>query len=120
MIEDARVLRDEFVPREVEHRDPEVNHLASVLAPITDGRPTAPRASRLGVLEQGMTREAVERALAAERDDDRIPLKPSREFDVIAKLIDDGNLPFAPHPVAEDDLRAAPSSIDLREYQERA
>jgi len=40
MIEDARVLRDEFVPREVCHRDPEVNHLASVLAPITDGRPT--------------------------------------------------------------------------------
>lgn len=39
MIEDARVLRDEFVPREVCHRDPEVNHLASVLAPITDGRP---------------------------------------------------------------------------------
>ena len=38
MIEDARVLRDEYVPREVEYRDPEVNHLASVLAPITDGR----------------------------------------------------------------------------------
>ena len=39
MIEDARVLRDEFVPLEVCHRDPEVNHLASVLAPITDGQP---------------------------------------------------------------------------------
>jgi orc1/cdc6 family replication initiation protein len=39
MIEDARVLRDEFVPREVEHRDSEVNHLASVLAPIMDGQP---------------------------------------------------------------------------------
>jgi len=32
-------------------------------------------ASRLGVLEQGMTREDAERALAAERDDERIPLK---------------------------------------------
>ena len=39
MIEDVRVLRDEFVPREVEHRDREVIHLASVLVPITDGRP---------------------------------------------------------------------------------
>jgi len=77
-------------------------------------------ASRLGVLERGMTREAVERALAAERDDGRIPLKASREFDVIAELIDDGNLPFTPHPVAEGDLRSAPSTIDLRDYQERA
>ena len=77
-------------------------------------------ASRLEVLEQGMTREAVERALADEREDDRLPLKPSREFDVVAKLIEDGNLPFAPQPVDEADLRAAPASIDLREYQERA
>jgi DNA excision repair protein ERCC-3 len=77
-------------------------------------------ASRLGVLEQGMTREAVEHALAAEREDDQIPLKPSREFDVIAGLIEDGNLPFAPQPVDEADLRSSPSSIDLRDYQERA
>ena len=41
MIEDARVLRDEFVPREVCHRDNEVNHLSSVLAPIADGEPAA-------------------------------------------------------------------------------
>jgi len=39
MIEDARVLRAGFVPREVEHRDPEVNHLSSVLEPITRGEP---------------------------------------------------------------------------------
>jgi len=39
MIEDARVLRDEFVPREVCHRDNEVNHLSAVLAPITEGEP---------------------------------------------------------------------------------
>ena len=31
MIRDARVLRAGFVPREVEHRDAEVNHLSSVL-----------------------------------------------------------------------------------------
>jgi len=39
MISDARVLRAGFVPREVEHRDAEVNHLSSVLNPITNGEP---------------------------------------------------------------------------------
>jgi len=39
MIRDARVLRAGFVPREVEHRDAEVNHLSSVLDPITNGEP---------------------------------------------------------------------------------
>jgi Cdc6-like AAA superfamily ATPase len=39
MIRDARVLRAGFVPREVEHRDAEVNHLSSVLKPITNSEP---------------------------------------------------------------------------------
>jgi Cdc6-like AAA superfamily ATPase len=39
MIRDARVLRAGFVPREVEHRDAEVNHLSSVLEPITNAEP---------------------------------------------------------------------------------
>lgn len=39
MIRDARVLRAGFVPQEVEHRDAEVNHLSSVLEPITSGEP---------------------------------------------------------------------------------
>ena len=39
MIRDARVLRAGFVPREVEHRDAEVNHLSSVLEPITNREP---------------------------------------------------------------------------------
>jgi Cdc6-like AAA superfamily ATPase len=39
MIRDARVLRAGFVPREVEHRDAELNHLSSVLEPITNGAP---------------------------------------------------------------------------------
>lgn len=42
MIRDARVLRSEFVPSEVVHRDAEVNHLASVLEPITHGEPADP------------------------------------------------------------------------------
>ena len=36
MIRDARVLRAGFVPREVEHRDAEVNHLSSVLESVID------------------------------------------------------------------------------------
>jgi orc1/cdc6 family replication initiation protein len=39
MIRDARVLRTDFVPREVEHRDHEVNYLSEVLRPLTDGDP---------------------------------------------------------------------------------
>lgn len=39
MIRDARVLRAGFVPREVEHRDAEVNHLSSVLQPCANGEP---------------------------------------------------------------------------------
>ena len=39
MIRDARVLRAGFVPQEVAHRDAEVNHLSSVLKPITTDEP---------------------------------------------------------------------------------
>jgi DNA excision repair protein ERCC-3 len=77
-------------------------------------------ASRRGVLGQGMTREDVEGALAEERDDGRIPLKDSREFDVIAQLVEDGNLPFEPQPIDESRLRKEPADIDLRDYQRRA
>ncbi|OIB57307.1 hypothetical protein BBD46_02115 [Natrialba sp. SSL1] len=37
MITDARVLQPEFIPREVQHRDAEVNYLSNVLNPITNG-----------------------------------------------------------------------------------
>jgi orc1/cdc6 family replication initiation protein len=39
MITNARVLRPEFVPRDVVHRDAEVSHLSSALRPITNGNP---------------------------------------------------------------------------------
>jgi orc1/cdc6 family replication initiation protein len=39
MISDARVLRPEFVPNEVEHRNQEVNVLSNALKPIMDGQP---------------------------------------------------------------------------------
>lgn len=42
MITDARVLQPEFIPREVQHRDAEVNYLSSFLNPITEGNRTGP------------------------------------------------------------------------------
>ncbi|TKX60821.1 AAA family ATPase [Halorubrum sp. ASP1] len=42
MITDARVLQPEFIPREVQHRDAEVNYLSSVLDPITKGNRADP------------------------------------------------------------------------------
>ncbi|WP_338006581.1 Cdc6/Cdc18 family protein [Natronoglomus mannanivorans] len=42
MITDARVLQPEFIPREVTHRDGEVNALSSVLQPILNGHSADP------------------------------------------------------------------------------
>ena len=39
MITDARVLRPEFIPKEVGHRDQEVNHLSGAFRPLLDGDP---------------------------------------------------------------------------------
>ncbi|WP_273837121.1 Cdc6/Cdc18 family protein [Halococcus sp. PRR34] len=39
MIQDARVLQDEFIPKEVEHRDQEMNTLAGALDPVTRNEP---------------------------------------------------------------------------------
>ena len=39
MIQDARVLQDEFIPREVEHRDQEMNALSRALNPVTVNEP---------------------------------------------------------------------------------
>lgn len=42
MITDARVLQQEFIPKEVKHRDNEVNYLSSILMPVTDGDTVEP------------------------------------------------------------------------------
>lgn len=39
MLQNARVLRDEFVPSEVQHRDQEVNELSRALQPVIEGKP---------------------------------------------------------------------------------
>jgi len=39
MITNARVLQEDFVPRDVEHRDAETNRLSTALSPLLDGEP---------------------------------------------------------------------------------
>jgi orc1/cdc6 family replication initiation protein len=72
MIRDARVLRAGFVPREVEHRDAEVNHLSSVLEPITNGEPadtaivTGPSGTGKTCISQFVTERLREEVLGVE------------------------------------------------------
>ncbi len=51
--------------------------------------------------------------------EDKIRIKKGYEFQLIAKLIEDGVLPFIPRPVDPKDLREW-DGITLRDYQERA
>lgn len=53
-------------------------------------------------------------------DENKIQVKSGKEFDVIAELIEQGNLPFTPTPVENEDLRPDRSEVELRDYQERA
>jgi Cdc6-like AAA superfamily ATPase len=53
-IQDARFLRAGFVPSEVVHRDPEVNHLSNVLEPLARGE-TADTALITGSTGSGKT-----------------------------------------------------------------
>ncbi|MHC1624660.1 MAG: DEAD/DEAH box helicase [Methermicoccaceae archaeon] len=50
---------------------------------------------------------------------DKIRIKKGHEFQLIAKLIEDGILPFVPRPVYSGDLRDW-DGIKLRDYQKRA
>jgi len=72
MIRDARVLRAGFVPQEIEHRDAEVNHLSSVLEPITNGEPaetaivTGPSGTGKTCISQFVTERLREEVLETE------------------------------------------------------
>ncbi len=59
------------------------------------------------------------RQFLSRREEDRIKIKRGYEFELIAKLIEDGILPFVPKPVDEKDLRDF-DGIKLRDYQEEA
>lgn len=52
--------------------------------------------------------------------EDKIQIKSGSEFDVIAELIDNGNLPFSKTPVDETDLLEEPDNIELKQHQKRA
>jgi len=49
-----------------------------------------------------------------------IRIKRGREFELIAQIIEDGGLPFIPHPVNQEDLREPAVDFTLRDYQEEA
>ena len=51
---------------------------------------------------------------------DKIKIKQGMEFKFIAKLIDDGILPFMPRPLEKEDLRTPEISFDMRDYQKEA
>lgn len=53
-------------------------------------------------------------------DDDKIQIKSGQEFEVIAKLVEQGNLPFTTKAIEDDVLRGEPRDVSLRSYQERA
>lgn len=54
------------------------------------------------------------------KGEDKIKIKSGKEFEVIAELIERGNLPFAARGIADEDLRGEPEDVALRPYQERA
>jgi len=57
--------------------------------------------------------------LSKREGDDRIRIKKGMEFHLIARLIEDGILPFVPTPVSKEDLRPF-DKIKLRDYQKEA
>jgi len=57
--------------------------------------------------------------LTMRQGNDKIKIKKGKEFQLIAQLIEDGILPFIPHPVQQEDLREW-KGIELRSYQENA
>lgn len=54
------------------------------------------------------------------KGDTQIKLKSGKEFEVIAQIIEEGNLPFSSRPIEEADLRSEPANVSLRSYQKRA
>ncbi|HDD71538.1 MAG TPA: hypothetical protein ENF99_00945 [Candidatus Aenigmarchaeota archaeon] len=72
-----------------------------------------------GTKLQEVAWERYKRFLYRKEGKDRIRIKKGYEFLLIAKLIEDGCLPFVPQPVEEEDLRDW-DGFKLRSYQKRA
>lgn len=92
-----------------------------------------------GKVDQDKTWERYSDHLTRREGETKLRVKEGCEFRLIASMIDDGILPFAPHPVRKEHLRAKPAwrvehtfedrnqgrpprdmRLDLREYQQRA
>lgn len=58
--------------------------------------------------------------LSRREGSDKIKIKNGQEFRLIAKLIDDGILPFIPKPVQDEDRRQPNVDFELRDYQMEA
>lgn len=52
--------------------------------------------------------------------DNKIKIQNGKEFDVIAELVERGNLPFQAQEIDDVYLRGEPEGVTLRSYQERA
>lgn len=61
-----------------------------------------------------------EGGLHARKGEDKIKIQNGQEFDVIADLVEAGNLPFASRQIDPEDLRGEPDGVELRPYQVRA
>lgn len=53
-------------------------------------------------------------------EDDKIQIQKGKEFEVIAELVEAGNLPFKAVGPQSDALRGDPADVSLRPYQKRA
>lgn len=58
--------------------------------------------------------------LLSKEGKDKIRIKRGHEFKLIAKLIDDGILPFIPKPIEKNDLRSPEVNFEMRDYQNDA
>jgi len=72
-----------------------------------------------GQLNQDRTWDRYKKYLSARSGKDRIKIKQGKQFDFLAKLIDDGILPFVPKPVENSHYRKAVWKIDNEEVEKR-
>jgi len=67
---------------------------------------------------QSIAWEKYNNFLTKREGQDKIKIKQGYEFKLLAKLIDDGILPFMPKPISEEDLRKEENfGFKLRDYQ---
>ncbi|WP_148414947.1 Cdc6/Cdc18 family protein [Haloferax sp. KTX1] len=99
MIRDARALRDNFVPADLEHRNAEIGHLSSLLKPIEDGEAgsdiliTGPSGAGKTTLARFVAGE-LERASLGVRTAYANCISNSTNAAVLHSLLRDANLAF--------------------------